>query len=575
MVKSSNGRVLAVAGEFEEIITTASLLIVRSRVEEHPPWDDRCEFYQLRKQCLDFKASLPRQQTLTPQNTQAHITMKSSTPYTLIHTVYLLCQIMLHREYVPFIPIRCTKPEGPLDPPLFPPEKYNVPPGFWEDSARECFKAARNIMDLISSCQEWNALVETPIVGFAMYTVAFVGVYCINFPQMDPEGYMCTPKSADKANGVKIDESKGFAAARKSLEMIGTMRPKIHMADGWFKTINRMHRYFKRMKSDYKKNTAAIESGASESDGSPMSSRHLSLREGGIGGGLDEFKLLERTLKDFGNLEDQQDMEMTDARPSSGTLDNMYDDSNSGTTVKSEDGEQRPGATDPPPSGSGAWNAVNTAPDPSADRNGSVATPSSGQFRPWNSYQQPSQQPQLPPPPQQPQQSYAHQINNFRPVGYGPESASGPGAPPSLTSPGSHTTSPSNPSPPFERQHQQYSNWAAQPSGYSLPSHHQHQPYPNGIPHPHTQQPTPMPTGGPYPTPNPPAYQPMSAPPPMQEQHHLWNPMERDAWLKSVEAPIAGDDIAAFVDGGEMADWAKIYGGGWLSAVWGGTGQGP
>ena len=245
--------------------------------------------------------------------------MKSSTPYTLIHTVYLLCQIMLHREYVPFIPIRCTKPEGPLDPPLFPPEKYDVPPGFWEDSARECFKAAREIMDLVRSCQEWGALVETPIVGFAMYNVAFVGVYCINFPQMDPEGYMCTPKSSDaaqKANGAKMGESKGCEAARKALEMIGLMRPKLHMADGWFKTINRMHKYFKRMKSDYKKNTAAIESGVSESDESPVSSRHLSLREGGIGGGLDEFKLLERTLKEFGNLEDQHDAEMIDARPS-------------------------------------------------------------------------------------------------------------------------------------------------------------------------------------------------------------------------------------------------------------------
>jgi hypothetical protein len=91
---------------------------------------------------------------------------------------------MLHREYVPFIPLRCKKPEGPLDPPLFPPAKYDVPPGYWEDSARQCFKAARDLVDLARTCQEWNVLVQTPIVGFAIYTVAFVGVYCINFPWM-------------------------------------------------------------------------------------------------------------------------------------------------------------------------------------------------------------------------------------------------------------------------------------------------------------------------------------------------------------------------------------------------------
>jgi hypothetical protein len=64
----------------------------------------------------------------------------------------------------------------------------------------------------------------------------------------------------------------------------------------------------------------------------------------------------------------------------------------------------------------------------------------------------------------------------------------------------------------------------------------------------------------------------------MPEQQ--WNPMDRNAWLKSIETPIAGDDIAAFVDGGELGDWATMAasrgygGGGWLSAVWGGPGHG-
>ena len=477
---------------------------------------------------------------------------------------------MLHREYVPFIPIRCTKPEGPLDPPLFPKDKFDVPSGFFEESARECFKSARDIMDLVRSCQEWNALVETPIVGFAMYHVAFVGVYCINFPQMDPEGYMCTPKSAEMqdANGSKAEESKGFEAARKALEMIGTMRPRIYMADGWFKTINRMHRYFKRMKRDYKKSTAAIESGTSESDISPISGRHLSLREGGIGGGLDEFKLLERTLKEFGTLEDQQDMELVDARPSTATLENMYDDSNSGTTVKSEDGEHRPGQADPPRSENGQWNAVNTASGGSTSQNGNTATPTGGPFRPWNSYPQQPQQPQPPPPPAQPQ-SYPHPIQNFR--DYHQDGASVAGAPPSLTSPGSHSTSPSYASPPVDRQHQQYPAWHAHNNSYPIPAHH-HQGYPNGIVHPN-QQPTPLQTGA-YPTPTQLPYPAMPAPGQMQEPHQPWNSMDRDAWLKSIEAPIAGDDIAAFVDGGEMSDWARGYGGGWLSAVWGTPGQG-
>ncbi|EME78957.1 serine threonine kinase fungal-specific transcription factor [Pseudocercospora fijiensis CIRAD86] len=485
------------------------------RVEEHPPWDSRCEFYRLRRQCQEFKAALPRQHSLTPQNTQAHISLKTSTPYTLVHTVYLLCQIMLHREYVPFIPIRCSKPEGPMDPPTFPPEKYHVPPGFWEESARECFRSAREIMDLVRTCQEWCALVETPIVGFAVYTVAFVGVYCINFPWMDPEGYMGTrpePNSRPDMTA-KPGESKGFEAARKALEMIGMMRTKLRMADGWFKTINRMHKYFRKIKNDYKKNVQAIES-SSEGD-SPISTRHLSLREGGLGGGLDEYKLLERTLIDFGNLEDQ-DVEMTDANRNDPNkpLDAVYDDSSPGTTVKSEEhGDRLPAATSEPQqkADGGAWSAINAGPGAPAapsSRHPSTSTPSSGQFRSYDSYphQQHSQPPQAAiPSSQAPPQpgSYQHQIGGFRPS-YSDRPSPSAGPPPSLTSPASQsatgtTPSQAHPSPPYDR----------------------HAP----------------------------------------------------AYGACIDTRLGGDDVAAFVDGGELAEWANMaasqgFGGGWLSAVW-------
>ena len=475
-----------------------------------------------------------------------------------------------------------------MDPPLFPGDKYDVPDGFWEDSARECFKGAREIMDLVRSCQEWSALVETPIVGFAIYTVAFVGVYCINFPWMDPDGYMCTQPSlaADRnAVGSRAGESKGFEAARKALEMIGQMRTKLHMADGWFKTINRMHKYFRRMKSDYRKNSAAMESSMSESDGSPLSTRNLSLREGGSGGGLDEFKLLERTLIDFGNLEDQ-DIEMTDVgqRINNRPLDAVYDDSNSAdTTVKSEEAENKAAApAEPPRSEAGPWNAINSASGAAASRHGSMSTPTSGQFRTYDSYQPPSQQPQPQPqaqaqPPQQ--QTYAHQINNFRPA-YSHDPPSVPGAPPTLVSPASQTAStPSQPSPSYEHRRQSYSGWAPQNASYSMQPPPQHA-YTNGYAHPQ-QQHTPIQSANAYamPTPHQQPEQQMQPPAQMQEPQQPWNPMEKEAWLNNLDTRLGGDDIAAFVNGGEFADWATMtanrgYGGGWLSALWGGTSGG-
>jgi hypothetical protein len=50
-----------------------------------------------------------------------------------------------------------------------------APPQFWEASARELFKATRDMIDLVTMCREWNVLVQTPLVGFAVYTAAFTG----------------------------------------------------------------------------------------------------------------------------------------------------------------------------------------------------------------------------------------------------------------------------------------------------------------------------------------------------------------------------------------------------------------
>lgn len=547
-----------------------------SRVEEHPPWDSRCEFYQLRKQCVDFIANLPPKHSLTPQNTQAHISLKTSTPYMLVHTICLLSQIMLHREYVPFIPIRCSKPEGPLDPPMFSPDKYDVPPGFWEDSALQCFKSARQIMDLVRSCQEWNALVETPIVGFAIYTVAFVGVYCLNFPWMDPEGYMSGPRTSTQIQSQdksRAGQSPGSQAAHKAVEMIGHMRKKLQMADGWFKTITRMYKYFKRIQRDYNKNTAS--NATSESDGSPFSNRHLSLREGGAGGGLDEFKLLERTLQDFGNLANQ-DVEMEDVEDQPGSprgLDPLADGSSTGTAVKSEEVENRVDeSAEQNRTEGGPWNAINTVSGALSNRQESLATPTSGQFRSYGSYQQSHSAPVQ-------QQMYAQQVTSFRPA-YSHDHTGAPNAPPSLTSPGSNTLStPSQPSPPYDRQHQQYSGWS--PHGVSYPMQPPQGPYANGISHQHHahQQATPIQTSSAYQTPSHHPQQQM--PPPMhvqeqhQHQHQPWSQMEKEAFLNGLNTRLGGDDFAAFTDGGDMAEWATMaarygYGDGWLTTIWGG-----
>ena len=155
--------------------------------EKFPPWDPQSQWYQLHKTLETFRERLPRDLALTQANVSAHLSAGTPTPYILLHTTLLLCGIVLHRDYIPFLPLRCAKPQGPLDPPLFPVEQYQIPSEWWEQSAKELFRSARELINLLQTCKEWNVLVVTPLVGFAVYTSAFVGKGA-KFPQI----FICT-----------------------------------------------------------------------------------------------------------------------------------------------------------------------------------------------------------------------------------------------------------------------------------------------------------------------------------------------------------------------------------------------
>ncbi|KAF2808477.1 uncharacterized protein BDZ99DRAFT_56634 [Mytilinidion resinicola] len=479
------------------------------RREKYPPWDQRSTFYTLRRQLAEFKETLPRDLTLTAANISAHITSRTSTPYTLMHTVHLLCSIVLHREYVPFIPIRCSKPQGPLDPPIFSPEEYQIPPGFWDDGARECFRSARDLIDLLRTCQEWQVLVETPIVGFAAYTVAFCGVYCINFPWMDPNGYMC--KARNQSNGsYSSSDRSGAEAARKALEIVGHMRKRLQMADGWFKTIRRVHLYFSRMKKDFERNTRALEA-SSESGNSPESYRHLSLREGGSGGGLEEYKLLEKILKEFGSLEDEDlDMADVDGDLSLRLGQGLDDISDAGSSaMKSDVAMDMADGTPDSVSVRGVWNPVNTVGHQRSE---------SGNGTPANSNAA------MP----------GHHYNHLQT---------------GLPSPRNRHFSPSRPS-------EQAGYSTAPPYGSNANNHAR-----NHLGHPSEQARQASLS----------LQQQLQS---QQQQQTLWSPATKETWLNNLETRFGGDDVAAFVAGNNWKDWAGMAAkkqGGWLSTVWAGA----
>ncbi|KAL4917516.1 fungal-specific transcription factor domain-containing protein [Aspergillus aurantiobrunneus] len=264
------------------------------RNEQLPPWHPDSRFFRLRTLLVEFREALSRNLQYSPRNTDTHIMYKNTLPpYTVMHLIYFLSAIILHRAYVPFLPVRCTEPIGPLDEPV---DKTGMPEGFWRDSARELFAAARQMMDLVVTCQDRGVLVENPLVGFAIYNAAFVGIYAAHFPQMDIDGALAPAYRGD---------SQGPTQSRKVLDILREMRPRLKMAAGWFRTLNRLHSYFSKVKRDFRRNLRRADMLPPDTIDPHNGNGIRPVREGGTGGGLDEFKLLEKLFLEFGSLEDQ------------------------------------------------------------------------------------------------------------------------------------------------------------------------------------------------------------------------------------------------------------------------------
>lgn len=265
------------------------------RKETLPPWDPRSNFFKLRKQFDDFDTSLPEKLALSPFITENHINTRDLTVYTAIHTLYSLCRVYLHREYVPFIALGCDRPCGPLDAPLLPKDKYDTPPGFWEESAEQMFKAAKDITDIVRITSQRGSLVESPTVAFAIYTAAFIGTYSINFPHMDQKEYMC-----DQKHSKTFPEDGEHWPGRTGLAVRLLRDMRLQMARGWLDLIKRMFEYFVGIQSDH---TKAVANNSSNEDDAAAALKCL--RAGGLNGGRREYELVERELAEFGTLDER------------------------------------------------------------------------------------------------------------------------------------------------------------------------------------------------------------------------------------------------------------------------------
>ncbi|KAK6819756.1 hypothetical protein PG995_011146 [Apiospora arundinis] len=261
------------------------------QVEKYPPWDDRTTFYKLRKQFEAFDADLPDTFTFSRSNYFKHENHQASSVYVLLHMLRNVCLIMLHREYIPFVPIRCDGPKGPLDKPTFPADE--TPDSFWLESAEYVFKAGREIIDLIEICQKKDKLPQSTIVLFAIWTAAFVAQYAIHFPHMDTEQHVLSHRWHESTSSETKQDVFEHGPTGLTFQTLKKMGFWLKMASTYVRVLQQMETYFNKIRQEHEAHRKDIKSSKDQAD--------RTLRYGGNGGGLEEYRQLP-LLKDFGVL---------------------------------------------------------------------------------------------------------------------------------------------------------------------------------------------------------------------------------------------------------------------------------
>jgi hypothetical protein len=214
------------------------------KTETLPPWHSSTQFFKLSQELQRFYNSLPSNLTFNKSNLSAHIENRNSTTYASMHTLYSLCLIMLHREYIPFIPLLHARLHGALDTLVFPEHQSHVPGDFWEESAVAIVTAARDIVYIVQTCQDNNALPESPEIEFAVSQSAFVWLFAAHFQHMDVCEYVHLRSCQSNAD----HRTEGYMDL--TLNILANMIPRLNMAKRHLDMLGKMQNYLSSASSE-------------------------------------------------------------------------------------------------------------------------------------------------------------------------------------------------------------------------------------------------------------------------------------------------------------------------------------
>ncbi|RMJ09994.1 hypothetical protein CDV36_010387 [Fusarium kuroshium] len=205
--------------------------------ETIPPWDSQSTFRRLRERLDRFHMDLPDTFTLSRQNYYRHDNHQATNTYVSLHMLSSVCQIILGRELLPFLPIRYGRPQGTQD-----------QTRFWEEAVDNVFRASRDILDLVEICKD--KLPQSCLTVFAVWLSGFMAVYAHQFPVMDIQQRMAISESIERDMDENTSVLEG-ATTKTACQALHKLTKCLPVAQNYLTYLEELNQYFADAKNHF------------------------------------------------------------------------------------------------------------------------------------------------------------------------------------------------------------------------------------------------------------------------------------------------------------------------------------
>ncbi|KAK4053777.1 hypothetical protein OIV83_001433 [Microbotryomycetes sp. JL201] len=152
-------------------------------VDRRAPWVPESTFATLRAELAMFESRLPKDFQYNDSNFTAHCLIGQGRLYAMLHLLYNTATLILHRDYLPFLPPPNFKAgDGPIDgEPLY--GEPLAPAGWWQASFNRAAIAAGSVADILSMSISHGSMISHPFAGFAALASTTIHLHLKYWPQ--------------------------------------------------------------------------------------------------------------------------------------------------------------------------------------------------------------------------------------------------------------------------------------------------------------------------------------------------------------------------------------------------------